>query len=57
MKARPIGDEDPGEWDLPPKPKGRRWKNYEKWEARFDAAEDALDAHGRLALAQLMKRL
>jgi hypothetical protein len=57
VKARPIGDEDPGEWDLPPKPKGRRWKNYEKWEARFDAAEDALDAHCRLALAQLMKRL
>jgi hypothetical protein len=36
--------------------KGMRWKTYAKWEARFDAAEDALDAHWWLALARLMKR-
>jgi hypothetical protein len=22
-----------------------RWATYERWEAKFDAAEDALDAH------------
>jgi hypothetical protein len=33
-----------------------RWKTYEKWEAKFDVAEDALDAHCGMALARLMKR-
>ncbi len=56
VKARLIGDEDPDEWDLPPKPKGMRWKTYEKWKAKFDAAEEALDAHCGMALARLMKR-
>jgi hypothetical protein len=56
VKAQLIGDEDPDEWDLPPKPKRMRWKTYAKWEARYDAAEDALDAHCALALARLMKR-
>ena len=56
VKARLIGDEDPDEWDVPPKPKRMRWKTYEKWEAKFDAAEDALDAHCGLALARQMKR-
>ena len=55
VKARLIGDEDPDEWDLPPKPKGMRWATYEKWEAKYDAAEEALDAHCSLALARLMK--
>jgi hypothetical protein len=57
VKARLIGDEDPDEWDLPPKPKGMRWATYEKWEAKFDAAEDAIDAHLMMAAARLMKQL
>jgi hypothetical protein len=34
-----------------------RRATYEKWEAKFDAAEDALDAHVLMAAARLMKRL
>jgi hypothetical protein len=56
VKARLIGDEDPNGWDLPPKPKGMRCATYEKWEAKYDAAEDAIDALCGLALARLMKR-
>jgi hypothetical protein len=56
VKAWLIGNEDSDEWDLPPKPKGMRWATYEKWEAKYDAAEDALEAHCCLALARLMKR-
>ncbi len=56
VKARLIGDEDPDEWDLPPKPKGMRWATYERWEAKFDAAEDAIEAYCGLALARLVKR-
>jgi hypothetical protein len=55
-KAQPIGDEDPDEWDLPPKPKGLRWATYERWVSRYDAAEYALDTRIALAAAQLMKR-
>jgi hypothetical protein len=57
VKARLIGTEDPDEWDLPPKPKGMRWATYERWVARYDAAEEALDTSLTLAAAQLMKRL
>jgi hypothetical protein len=55
VKARLIGDQDPDEWDLPPKPKGMRWVTYENWEAKYDAAEEALDALCGQALARLMK--
>jgi hypothetical protein len=59
VKAARLGDEDPDEWDLPPKPKGMRWATYEKWEARweakYDAAEEMLNAQLVLAAARLMK--
>jgi hypothetical protein len=35
IKARLIGDENPEEWDLPPKPKRMRVRTYERWEAKF----------------------
>jgi hypothetical protein len=30
VKSRLIGDLNPREWDLPPKPKGMRWHTYER---------------------------
>jgi hypothetical protein len=33
-----------------------RWVTYKKWEAKYDAAEEALEAHCALALGRLMKR-
>jgi hypothetical protein len=51
-----IGEEDPDEWDLPPKPKRMRWATYERLVARYDAAEKMLDAQLDLAVARLMKR-
>ncbi len=56
VKARLLGDADPDEWDLPPKPKGMRWSTYERWEAKYDVAEDALDLHCTFALARLLER-
>jgi len=50
IKSRLIADLDPGEWDLPPKPKGMRWATYNRYEQRFDQYEDVLD-HGLVALA------
>jgi hypothetical protein len=57
VKAALLGDEDPDEWDLPHKPKGMRWATYERWVAKYDAAEEMLDAQLALAAARLMKRL
>ena len=56
VKAALLGDADPDEWDLPPKPKGMRWATYERWVARYDAAEDSLDAQLIRAAARLMKQ-
>jgi hypothetical protein len=43
IKARLIGDCDPDEWDLPPKPKWMRWYTYNRHVERYDAYEDILD--------------
>jgi hypothetical protein len=56
IKARLIGDKDPDQWDLPPKPKRMRLRTYERWEARFDQAEDALDEHLCRVAARLLNR-
>jgi hypothetical protein len=47
----------PDEWDLPPKPKGMRWATYKRWVAKYDAAEEMLDAQLVMAAARLMKRI
>ena len=50
IKARLIGDSDPDEWDLPPKPKWMRWSTYNRYSERYDRYEDILD-YGCVALA------
>jgi hypothetical protein len=57
VKAKLLGDADPAEWDLPPKPKRMRWTTYERWEARYDAAEERMDQELTLAFRRLTKRL
>jgi hypothetical protein len=37
IKSRLIGDCDPDEWDVPPKPKWMRWRTYSRHVARYDA--------------------
>jgi hypothetical protein len=50
-------DKGPNEGDLPPKPKGMRWATYERWVAKYDAAEEMLDPQLVMAASRLMKRL
>lgn len=57
VKTALLGNEDPDEWDVPPKPKGMRWATYERWVARYDAAEEMLDAQLIMTAERLMKRL
>jgi hypothetical protein len=43
IKSRLIGDLDPDEWDLPPKPKWMRWRTYNRYVLRYHAHEDILE--------------
>jgi hypothetical protein len=43
IKNRLIGDHDPGDWSLPPKPKWMRWKIYQRHVDRYDRYEDILN--------------
>jgi hypothetical protein len=43
IKARLIGNLDPDEWDLPPKPKWMRWATYNCFVERFDKYEAILN--------------
>jgi hypothetical protein len=56
MKADLLG-EDSDEWNLPLMPEGMRWATDERWVAKYDAAEELLDAQFILAAARMMKRL
>jgi hypothetical protein len=40
IRARLIGDLDPDEWDLPPKPKWMRWKTYNHYVECFERYEE-----------------
>jgi hypothetical protein len=56
VKQRLLGDADPDEWDLPPKPKGMRWRDVCTMGGQYDRAEAALDRSLCLAIAGLIKR-
>jgi hypothetical protein len=60
IKARLIGDLDPEEWELPPKPKWMRWRTYKRLAERFEVYDDMTypDDSTLLALvAKLMRRV
>jgi hypothetical protein len=60
IKARLIGDLDPDDWELPPKPKWMRWRTYKRLEERFEAYDDMTypDDSALCALAaKLMRRV
>jgi hypothetical protein len=40
IKTRLIGNLDPDDWDLPPKPKWMRWRTYNRLVERFDTYDD-----------------
>ena len=55
MKAALLGEANLDEWDQLRKPKGMRWATYERWVARYAAAEEMLDTHLTMAVTRLMK--
>jgi hypothetical protein len=54
IKARLIGDLDPEDWEVPPKPKWMRWATYNRYVERFDEYEGTLDD---ACIASVGKRL
>ena len=43
IKARLLGECDPDEWELPPKPKWMRWRTYNRLVKRFNSYQEILD--------------
>jgi hypothetical protein len=56
IKRRLIGELDPQEWDLPPKPKWMRWKTYHRYVERFEEYEAALDRAALSRVTRLVRR-
>jgi hypothetical protein len=56
IKRRLIGDLDPQEWELPPKPKWMRWPTYHRLVEQFEEYEAALDAGALTRVKRLLKR-
>jgi len=56
IKRRPIGDLDPQDWDLPPKPKWMRLKTYRRFVERFERYEAMLDAGALSRVRRLLRR-
>ena len=43
IKSRLIGNRDPDDWELPPKPKWMRWRTYQQHVQRFEWYEDVIE--------------
>ena len=56
IKRRLIGELDPEEWDLPPKPKWMRWKTYHRYVEQFEKYEATLDAGALSRVSRLIRR-
>jgi hypothetical protein len=56
IKRRLIGELDPEEWDLPPKPKWMRWRTYHRYVEQFERYEAALDRAALSRAAKLLRR-
>src|SRR6476620_5312006 len=56
IKRRLIGDLDPQECHLPPKPKWMRWKTYRRFVEQFERYEAMLDVGALSRAMKLMKR-
>jgi hypothetical protein len=56
IKRRLIGDLDPQEWHLPPKPKWMRWRTYRSFVEQFERYEAVLDAGALSRVKRLLKR-
>jgi hypothetical protein len=54
IKARLIGNLDPQDWELPPKPRWMRWATYNRYVERFDDYEEMVD---KASIASVVKRL
>jgi hypothetical protein len=52
-----IGGFDPGEWDLPPKPKWMRWNTYRRAERKFDGYDETLLQGANRAAERYLSRL
>src|SRR5262245_43182938 len=53
IKTKLIDYHDPDDWGLPPKPKGMRWRTYDRYVEKFHAYGDVVGPR----LSELLRRL
>ena len=56
IKSRLIGNCDPDDWELPPKPRWMRWGTYNRHVQQFESYEDIIEQHTFGVLARLLNR-
>jgi hypothetical protein len=56
IKSRLIGNCDPDDWELPPKPKWQRWSTYNRHVQQFESYEDIVEQQTFGVLARLLNR-
>jgi hypothetical protein len=56
IKKRLIGELDPEEWDLPPKPKWMRWRTYHRLVEKFERYEATIDRTALSRVTKLVRR-
>jgi len=56
IKALLIGDHDPEEWHLRPKPKWMRWRTYNRLVQRFDTYEEMTYPNDFAFVLKLLRR-
>lgn len=54
--ARRLGSTDPHDYDLPEKPRWMRWRTYDRFASRYDAADDRLDQLFTVSAERFLRR-
>ena len=57
IKSRLIGNRDPDDWDMPPKPRWMRWGTYDRHVQRFNEYEDVVEENAFGQLARLLTKV
>ena len=57
IKSRLLGNRDPDDWDMPPKPRWMRWGTYDRHVQRFNEYEDVVEENAFGQLARLLTKV
>jgi hypothetical protein len=56
IKSRLIGQLNPEDWELPPKPKWMRWRTYNRMVDRFDICDGVIHCEWLSTMGRVLAR-